>query len=104
MIEDIQQDIDVTVKLEDFIRFLTNVGRSSKCPVCPHDGEWLFYIDQTKNTGMASPMAVTDVITKYAEAPSDTYPVFTMECPNCGFLTYTNANLVVKKLKENSNG
>lgn len=103
--EDIQQDIDVTVTLEQFIQFLSDVERSSKCPVCPHDGAWNFYIDKKDGTGMKSPMAITNVVSTYRESPDDTYPVFTMECPNCGHITYTNANSVAKKirLKEGSN-
>lgn len=104
LIEDIQQDIDFTVTLEQFISFLTDVERSSKCPVCPHDGAWNFYIDKKNGAGMKSPMAVTNVVSTYADSPDDTYPVFTMECPNCGHVTYTNATVVVKglKLKEES--
>lgn len=102
--EDIQQDIDFSVTLEQFTQFLTIVGRSSKCPVCPHDGEWLFYIDKSSSSGLDSPMAITDMVTRYAKSPSDTYHVFTMECPNCGNLAFTNANMVIRKLKGNEDG
>lgn len=100
MIEDIQQDVDVTVTLERFISYLTNVGRSSQCPVCPHNGNWNFYIDKKDGSGMHSPMAITKMVSTYSESPDDTYPVFAMECPNCGHMTYTNAYTVVNKLKE----
>ncbi|WP_149086943.1 hypothetical protein [Pseudomonas prosekii] len=99
MIEDIQQDLDVNITLGQFIQFLTDVERSSRCPVCPHDGIWNFYIDKSVSAGMQSPMAITRMISTYAVSPQDTYPVFTMECPNCGHMIYTNAHAVAKKIK-----
>lgn len=50
-------------------------------------------------------MAITKVVSTYSGSPDDTYPVFTMECPNCGHVTYTNANSVAQKIraKEGSN-
>lgn len=98
-IEDIQQDLDVNVTLGQFIQFLTNVERSSKCPVCPHDGVWNFYIDKSVSAGHESPMAITNMVSRYAASSSDTYPVFTMECPNCGHMLYTNAHAVARKIK-----
>lgn len=99
MIEDIQQDADVNITLAQFIEFLTLVERSPQCPVCPHDGIWNFYIDKSASAGMESPMAITRMISTYAVSPQDTYPVFTMECPQCGNMIYTNAHVVVKKIK-----
>lgn len=97
--EDIQKDQDVTVTLRQFTRFLEDVGRNSKCPVCPHEGVWNFYIDKSNGADMQSPMAVTHMVSSYTNSPDDTYPVFTMECPNCGHMLYTNANVVVGKIK-----
>ncbi|MFV0894425.1 hypothetical protein [Pseudomonas kurunegalensis] len=99
MTEDLQQDVDFTITLGDFIHFLTEVGRDSKCPVCPHDGIWNFYIDKTNGAGMKSVMAVTKMVSTYAHSPDDTYSVFSMECPNCGNVVHTNANVVAKKIK-----
>lgn len=99
MIEDIQQDKDVSITLSQFIQFLTHVERSSQCPVCPHDGIWNFYIDKSVSAGMESPMAITRMVSTYAVSPQDTYPVLTMECPNCGHMIYTNAHAVAKKIK-----
>lgn len=103
MIEDIQQDIDVAVTLKQFTSFLASVRRSSKCPVCPHDGAWNFYIDRSGGANNQSPMAISKMVTSYANAPDDTYPVFSMECPNCAYMIYTNANSVAKKIKAQEN-
>ena len=99
IIEDIQQDLDVNVTLRQFIQFLTHVERNSRCPVCPHDGVWNFYIDKSVSAGMESPMAITQMVSSYAVSPDDQYPVFTMECPKCGYLLYTNAHAVARKVK-----
>jgi len=99
LIEEIEQDLDVKISLGAFINFLTHVERSSRCPICPHDGVWNFYIDKTISAGMESPMAITRMVSTYAAADDDNYPVFSMECPNCGYMIYTNAHAVAKKLK-----
>jgi len=44
-------------------------------------------------------MAITRMVSTYAVSPQDTYPVFTMECPRCGNVVYTNAHVVAKKIK-----
>lgn len=49
---------------------------------------------------MKSPMAVTHVVSSYFGSPDDKYPIFTMECPRCGNMIYTNANSVAAKLKD----
>ena len=53
---------------------------------------------------MKSRMAITHVISTYRESPDDTYPVLTMECPNCGFVAYTNANSVANKIRLKESG
>ncbi|SDR19776.1 hypothetical protein SAMN04490186_3935 [Pseudomonas grimontii] len=44
-------------------------------------------------------MAITRMVSTYAVSPQDNYPVFTMECPKCGNMIYTNANVVARKIK-----
>lgn len=96
--DDIAQGMGLVITLKQFIEFLTKVERSSECPVCPHDGAWSFYVDKKSAAQGSSVMAVTRMISTYENSPDDPYPVLTMECPNCGYLLLTNANIVAKKL------
>ncbi|MPQ68758.1 MULTISPECIES: hypothetical protein [Pseudomonas] len=97
------------ITLNQFISFLVKVGRSSSCPVCPHDGEWNFYIDKSLGMGVESCMMITRMD---GMSPEDLFservahPTFSMECPSCGYMAYTSVKKVVEGLSamEKENG
>lgn len=92
---------DWRITLKQFANFLTMVGRSSKCPICPHEGDWNFYIDDTHTRGEESYMLVTMMNVITADGAPDTaghHGCFSMECPRCGNLVYTSTPVVIATL------
>lgn len=77
--------IEYSFKASKFMSYLTDVGRSNKCPICPHEGEWIFF---TEMDGEDPSM----LIYKLPQALNvENYtPCALMECPRCGFLVHTS--------------
>lgn len=94
-VDEVHQDPDIKVTLEQFKSFLYEAGRSDQCPVCPHSGAWNFYVDNSQGVGTHAWMALTPMTSKYPGSPDDTYYVFTMDCPRCGFMIHTNSKTVI---------
>lgn len=97
------------ITLSQFISFLVKAGRSSSCPVCPHDGEWNFHIDKSLEMGLESCMMITrmdEVSPERLLSERVTHPTFSMECPNCGYMACTSVKKVVEGLSvmEKENG
>lgn len=86
-------DEDLTFSLPQFMQYLADVGRSNKCPVCPHSGEWIFHTTGRNHENMAVHALRTAV------GPGDHFPVATMECPRCGFLLHTSLVSVIKHFR-----
>lgn len=84
---------DVTFTVQQFMQYLANVGRSNKCPVCPHQGEWIFH------TTLADTDRLLVHIIQNASATQEYTPVSTMECPRCGFISQTSLIAVAKHFK-----
>ncbi|HTN30064.1 MAG TPA: hypothetical protein VL178_04415 [Pseudomonas sp.] len=78
----ITQD-DVTFTVSEFMEFLAATGRSSKCPVCPHQGDWIFHTMPDNET-------VAIYAAKHFGMDDGYMPVAYMECPTCGFLQQTS--------------
>jgi len=77
-------EADVTFTVHEFMQYLANVGRSDKCPVCPHQGEWVFH-----TTLENEEVLIVHLIQKASNSQEYT-PVATMECPRCGFISQTS--------------
>lgn len=73
------------LKASKFMAYLATVGRSNKCPICPHEGEWFFF---TEVEGDDPEMLVYKL--QQAFNPQDYTPCALMECPRCGFLVHTS--------------
>lgn len=96
---DVNQDGEVKITLSQFKEFLLDVGRSNRCPVCPHVGAWNFYVDKHDQPSDNALLAVTPVTSEYHSKPDDTYYVLPMECPNCGHMEFTSAHTVLQWLE-----
>lgn len=94
-VDDVHQEFDVKITLGQFKNFLVAAGRSDRCPVCPHRGEWNFYIDKTESANDSSFMALTPNLSQYHSQPDDTFYVIVMDCPNCGHMVYTSSKSVL---------
>lgn len=75
--------------------FLSATSRSDKCPVCPHEGNWLFHVESRdlKDDDNGILMIVPHPLR------SDDHialPSFVLECPKCAYLVFTSL-LGVKK-------
>lgn len=77
-------EADVTFTVQQFMQYLADVGRSNKCPVCPHQGSWEFH------TTLADSNQVLVHIVQKAGKSQEYTPVATMECPRCGFISQTS--------------
>ncbi|MBV4536893.1 hypothetical protein [Pseudomonas urmiensis] len=102
--DDVHQEPDIEITLDQFKDFLFEAERSDKCPVCPHRGAWNFYIDKARGLGGQSLMALTPMISRYPESEEDTYYVLTMDCPQCGYMSYTNSKAVLEWLRSKEKG
>lgn len=83
-------DEDLTFSVAQFMQYLADVGRSNKCPVCPHSGEWIFHTTGSNHEHMAVHALRTAI------GPGDHFPMATMECPQCGYLVHTSLVSVIK--------
>lgn len=97
---DVHQEFEVEITFNQFKDFLVAKQRSSKCPVCPHKGAWNFYVDKTHGLDGESLMALTPMKSMYHSAADDTYYVIAMDCPNCGYVSYTASSIVIDWLDE----
>ncbi|MET1077416.1 MAG: hypothetical protein ABWY06_05270 [Pseudomonas sp.] len=77
--------IELTFPASKFMSYLASVGRVNKCPLCPHEGEWVFF---TEIDGDDPNMLVYKL--PQAFGPADFTPCALMECPRCGFLVHTS--------------
>ena len=91
-------EADVTFTVQRFMQYLSNVGRSNKCPVCPHQGEWIFHTTLADNDQL-----LVHTI-QNASATQEYTPVGTMECPRCGYISQTSLIAVVKHFRSKSGG
>ncbi len=98
--DDLHQDSDISITLDQFKQFLVGVGRISKCPVCPHSGNWNFYVDNSSGLGGHSMMALTPMTSEYAQSSDDRYYLLAMDCPKCGYMSYTNSKTVLNWLAQ----
>ena len=91
-------EADVTFTVRQFMQYLANVGRSNKCPVCPHQGEWIFH------TALEDNERVLVHAVRNAGASSEYTPVATMECPQCGHIIQTSLIAVMKHYRGKVDG
>lgn len=70
------------LRLLDFMEFLNLTGRYSKCPHCPHDGQWEISTQDDVEPGMERNPKVT--IYKTGVAHGSPHTQVGLTCPNCG--------------------
>lgn len=82
---------DLTFTYHQLMDYLRAVGRSAKCPVCPHEADWIFHTEPDNDN-----MAVYAI-----PLPNGTrfMPVACMECPKCGFIQQTSLFAVLEHFK-----
>tara|TARA_R100000541_G_scaffold301_32_gene1747 strand:+ start:5260 stop:5583 length:324 start_codon:yes stop_codon:yes gene_type:complete len=91
---------DLKFSTDEFMAFLEGVGRSTSCPLCPHDGAWIFH---TTSSGEPDSKMVVYTI-QSAVADKEYTPVVLMECPNCGFMPSTSLFAVVDYFRKKNDG
>tara|TARA_R110001606_G_scaffold44622_1_gene116692 strand:+ start:361 stop:696 length:336 start_codon:yes stop_codon:yes gene_type:complete len=82
---------EMMIPMERFIQFLKHTSRSTKCPLCPHQGEWLVHAHEYEGQQMMNIYTMGD-----GRENNNVYPFVALECPRCGFTPMTSAF----KLKE----
>lgn len=77
------------VRFSELISYFNAMGRSTKCPVCPHDGQWHFHA-QGSDTPTDDPILIPISLATAPGAPPELankfMSVLAMECPRCGHL------------------
>lgn len=86
-------EADVTFTVHQFMQYLANVGRSNKCPACPHQGEWIFH------TTLADDEQILVHAIQKTGGSLEYTPVATMECPQCGYISQTSLIAVMKHFR-----
>ena len=84
---------DVSFTVHQFMQYLAKVGRSNKCPVCPHQGEWIFH------TTLADDQQILVHSIQKPGTSLEYTPVATMECPQCGYISQTSLIAVMKHFR-----
>lgn len=95
------------ITLGQFIAFLEAKGRQLKCPVCPHEGNWNFIVEDGTGPGRESRMTLNYTRHEHSSEKGNTVTgAYMMECPNCGFVLKTSAAVVCDYLTKDggSNG
>lgn len=85
----------------EFAKYLSEVGRTGKCPVCPHYGDWTFHV-LPSSAESGSPVMLLNSIPAYdpavQEKPLARLAYLAMECPRCAFTQFTSVAAVAKHL------
>ncbi|WP_141697275.1 hypothetical protein [Pseudomonas aylmerensis] len=76
------------LRVSDLMDFFVAVGRSGKCPHCPHDGVW--EVSMHKVSDEADPE--NPLLSLYLSPTSagDTHTSAGVTCPNCGHFALIN--------------
>lgn len=77
---------DLVIPMAELVRFLSYVGRSKKCPLCPHEGEWLVHAHEEDGRQVMNIYTMGD-----GRENGNVYPFVALECPGCGFTPMTSA-------------
>lgn len=89
---------DLRFSVDTVMRYFSEVGRRSKCPLCPHEGNWLFHTeDEDRDTVRIHAVGRPNPSTQYT-------PVALVECPQCGFVTQVNLLSVRDHFRGHRNG
>lgn len=92
------------IRYTDVLRFFTHIGRSGKCPTCPHHGHWNFHVD-AEGPGYDENDPFMIFFTIPAEIPSSpaaerALKVIALECPRCGHLEFLQAAHIMRYLQQ----
>ncbi|WP_312288827.1 hypothetical protein [Stutzerimonas nitrititolerans] len=91
---------DLTFSLSQLMEYLAAKGRSTQCPMCPHNGEWIFHTGTDDET---DPRVLIFGCQNSSEQGVYT-PFALMECPRCGFMPSTSLFAVHHYFKDKKNG
>ena len=86
---------DLLITIGQFVNFLQDRNRSTICPLCGHEGEWIIHGGDIR--GESEFLHIYALL--HPAGRGFVLPAIMMECPQCAFLHYTNAATVVDFLR-----
>lgn len=92
---------DLTFRLSQLMEYLAAKGRTTQCPLCSHNGGWIFHT--AEGSADDDPNVLIFKYQNSSEEGAFT-PAALMECPQCGFMPSVSLFGVMHYFKEKKNG